>query len=609
MRSDFDVDGYEIEGLLSAGPIGETWLARDEANGEQVALRRIRPRDATAVDQARRLVERLNALGHPRLRRVKELLPYDGELVLVVDHAEGGSVEQLLLVRGVLDPGEVVTIASTVARALAAAHERGLVHGHLTPDSILFSADGQPVLADLGLAKLAAPDDEPSDAYADPAEAGESEPSPAGDVYSLAAICYTALTGLLPRAGERHRPIHQVSPGVPPGLAHAIEAGMQRAWDMRPHMSQFGTLLTTSCPAVPVRLPDSTPVAEPTAPDFTRLGGDARHTDEGGAAAGGLRGGGAPGREAHQGQAGSPHDVSSADRPHQQRTPVRESPGGPGIGGPGVGGGPGAPAGQPWLPGRGPGLPPSSGPDPHAGRPVGPPPPGAPPRRTSGPPSRPSGEPESAERDSRRPPYLLSGVVLLVIAVIVGVVVWRTLSGTTPVADPTATPTRTATPKPTPTPTPSVTVPTDPLTKQWFETFKVFDQRRSNAFAHRDPDLLLQLYAPHSPSYQENHQYMAAMATNKAARVIGLRRPILRLTLVSKTPTAIRFEALRQEQPYTMVMRDGRRLQCPGGPVKTVRIEAVPLKGTTAWRISKEWQVGGEVSPELQVCQAGSSSR
>lgn len=358
MRSDFDVDGYEIEGLLSAGPIGETWLARDEANGEQVALRRIRPRDATAVDQARRLVERLNALGHPRLRRVKELLPYDGELVLVVDHAEGGSVEQLLLVRGVLDPGEVVTIASTVARALAAAHERGLVHGHLTPDSILFSADGQPVLADLGLAKLAAPDDEPSDAYADPAEAGESEPSPAGDVYSLAAICYTALTGLLPRAGERHRPIHQVSPGVPPGLAHAIEAGMQRAWDMRPHMSQFGTLLTTSCPAVPVRLPDSTPVAEPTAPDFTRLGGDARHTDEGGAAAGGLRGGGAPGREAHQGQAGSPHDVSSADRPHQQRTPVRESPGGPGIGGPGVGGGPGAPAGQPWLPGRGPGLPP-----------------------------------------------------------------------------------------------------------------------------------------------------------------------------------------------------------------------------------------------------------
>src|SRR5690606_5016031 len=184
--------------------------------------------------------------------RVRELLPLDEELVLVLEHIEGGTLGQLLLVRGTLDPGEVVTLGATVASALAAAHERGLVHGDLSPDTILLSADGTPMVSGLAFGRLAAPsDDEEPNPYLDPAETQESEPTPAGDVYSLAAICYMALTGLVPRP-KGHRPVHQVAPGVPPGLAHAVEAGLQRAWDMRPHMGQFGTLLEASCRRAPI---------------------------------------------------------------------------------------------------------------------------------------------------------------------------------------------------------------------------------------------------------------------------------------------------------------------------------------------------------------------
>ncbi|WP_020573292.1 serine/threonine protein kinase [Actinopolymorpha alba] len=551
MRSDFGVDGYEIEGLLGAGATGETWLAREGASGNHVALQRIRPRDAQAAEQIRRLVERLDALARPHLRRIRELLPYGEEFVLVLDHVEGGTLEQLLLVRGILDPGEVVTMASTVAGALAAAHERGLVHGAVTPETILFTAEGTPLIADVGLGQLVrSPDGTPPNPYADPAEPSESTPSPAGDVYGLAGVCYTALTGLTPRAGEPHRPIHQVSPGVPPGLAHAIEAGLQRAWDMRPHIGQFAALLDAACPRVPVRLPDGKPAPEPSPPEY----GPAPSTTTAPAPAYSPAPPFGPPPARESGQSGQ----SGQERPPQNAGPRR----------------------------------PEQSPPP-------------PPRQGSGqtpptpPPARQGGEEESHEREPSRTPQLamVGGALLLVVIIIVGVVVWRINASSTPDTTKTTQPTRTATP----TPRPSVSL--DPVAAQWMKTFKTFDDRRTKAFAERQPNLLTTLYAPESQAYNENRQYMRLLAQRDARRVLGLKRPISTLRTVTKAPNRIVFEAERQEQSYTVVMDSGQQFRCPGGPVKKVRIEVVPLKGTTAWRISREWQVGGPTTAEVQVCQ------
>ena len=128
MQGDFRVEGYDIEGLLGAGPAGEVWLAREESSGAQVALKRLRPRDAAAHDEARRIVALLESLRHPHLLPIREMLSLGDELVFVLDYAEGGSLAQLVLVRGQLDPGEVVGMATAVASALSAVHAEGMVH-------------------------------------------------------------------------------------------------------------------------------------------------------------------------------------------------------------------------------------------------------------------------------------------------------------------------------------------------------------------------------------------------------------------------------------------------------------------------------------------------
>ena len=689
MRSDFDVDGYEIEGLLGAGPTGETWLAREVASGTHVALHRIRPRDSDSADQARRLVERLTALNHPHVRRVRELLPYDDELVFVLNHVEGGSLEQLLLVRGTLDPGEVVTTAATIAGALAAAHDRGLVHGDLRPEDILFADDGTPLITDIGLGRIAAPaDDAQPRAYADPAEPDDSDPTPAGDVYSLAAICYSALTGLVPRPGEAHRPLHQVAPGVPPGLAHAIQAGLQRAWDMRPHMGQFGSLLDSASRRAPVRLPDGKPAPELTTPDYGPSPDDAdaagqgppygsaspapgpegRRPGERGPQSGGARGPGRAGAGAGPSGAGSPGpagpgpagrtptgrgqsgraqagaertDHESSGRAQQGREPGPAQSGpaqaGPAQAGPAQAGGQqsGQPLNVSWPP-FGPSSPTTAS-DPTQGRQgerdagaaAGPDPTSSGPgrgRASSGPRGRdttgsrqeagsdpPARRPrglrprggaddDAGDGDSSRTPQLalVGGALLLVIAVVVTIVVWRMSGDSEPIAEPTKRPTRTASPTP--------TVSLDPLSARWLKTLDVFDQRRANAFAHRDPDLLTQLYAPDSQAYKENRLYMVELAQSKAARVLGLKRPLSSLTTVSRDARTIVFEVVRQQRPYTVVMNNGERAGCPAGPPKKVRIEIVPLKGSTAWRISREWQVGGPTTPEVQICRASKQS-
>ena len=104
MQGDFRVDGYDIEGLLGAGPAGEVWLARELASGSHAALKRVRPRDSSAQEEAGRIVSALEPLDHPHLLRIREMLPYEREVVFVLDYAEGGSLGQLLLARPALGP-------------------------------------------------------------------------------------------------------------------------------------------------------------------------------------------------------------------------------------------------------------------------------------------------------------------------------------------------------------------------------------------------------------------------------------------------------------------------------------------------------------------------
>ena len=196
--------GYVVEGLLGQGGSGEVWRARVAATGEKVALKRLPVRDDAQVRRATAEAAKLTVLEHPHLVRLHALVPDDTDVVLVLDLAEGGSLAELLAARGRLTPGEVITAIAPVAAALAHVHAAGVVHGDVTPANILFTAGGNALLADLGVARLTGEEDdaESTPAYVDPGVADGGIPSELSDVFMLAATALHALTGEVPWAGS-----------------------------------------------------------------------------------------------------------------------------------------------------------------------------------------------------------------------------------------------------------------------------------------------------------------------------------------------------------------------------------------------------------------------
>lgn len=209
------VPGLVILRRLGRGGHGEVWLAADLGSGERVAVKvRCRPADGrtggdhppsdpagcAGDDEAARLAREiavLRRIDHPhvvRLRRVVDLP--DGDRALVMDLAAGGNLADLVAGRGSLEQPEVCTIIVPLAQTLAELHGRGLVHGDLSPSNVLFTADGRPMIADLGCAAVLG--DRPtrgwgSDGYVDPGRTGLA--APADDVFALGALIRFALTG------------------------------------------------------------------------------------------------------------------------------------------------------------------------------------------------------------------------------------------------------------------------------------------------------------------------------------------------------------------------------------------------------------------------------
>src|SRR4051812_13058998 len=196
------VPGYTLEALLGRGGSGEVWRAVPRRGGAPVAVKVL-----VAGDPERQAKEAalLGALDHPHLVRLIEIVhqPRRGgipRVALVLELLAGGSLAALLARRGRLRPGEVVTAIAPVAAALAHAHENGVVHGDLAPGNIVFTAEGRPVLTDLGVARVLGETaaGEVTPAYVDPTVARGGAPGPASDVFGVAAAAFHALTGIAP---------------------------------------------------------------------------------------------------------------------------------------------------------------------------------------------------------------------------------------------------------------------------------------------------------------------------------------------------------------------------------------------------------------------------
>jgi hypothetical protein len=237
------VPGYAVDGPLGAN--GTVWAAREEITGAPVALRLLALTDPASRELARREVALLTAIDHPHVLPLLGVVDIPGALVLVLELAEGGSLDDVLAARGTLSPGEVVTACAPVAQALAELHAHGMVHGHVAPDSVLFSADGRPMLGDLGTGGRdnAA---ERSGIVPPEVQAGYP-PQPGSDVYALAAVAVRALTGYVPNQAL-------ILPGIPPATQSALAQAMHPDPDRRPAATSMANALFVLADPEPVVL-------------------------------------------------------------------------------------------------------------------------------------------------------------------------------------------------------------------------------------------------------------------------------------------------------------------------------------------------------------------
>jgi serine/threonine protein kinase len=150
----------------------------------------------------------LAALDHPGLVRIFDVGLHDRRPYLVLDHVQGRNLEQSCDGRRP-STREAARLIAEVARVVAYAHGRGVVHGDITPRNILIDGAGRPRLIDFGLSQM-------EDAWGEspqphggtpgflPPEiagsAGKSKPAPPGDVFGLGAVLYWLLTGQPPFA-------------------------------------------------------------------------------------------------------------------------------------------------------------------------------------------------------------------------------------------------------------------------------------------------------------------------------------------------------------------------------------------------------------------------
>src|SRR5438046_3071437 len=223
---------YEILEEIGRGGMGVIYRARQQHSRRIVAVKRILAHQVDSHEtlvRFRREAEAVASLDHPNILPIHEVSESEEGLPFFsMKYAEGGSLRTAAPALRA-KPRECVRLMAKVARAIAYAHGKGVLHRDLQPGNILLDENGEPMVSDFGLAKWL---NETSDltrtletlgtpGYIAPeqAECRTVDLTGAADIYSLGAILFYLLTGRPPFVGPNVlHVIHQATATPAPRL-------------------------------------------------------------------------------------------------------------------------------------------------------------------------------------------------------------------------------------------------------------------------------------------------------------------------------------------------------------------------------------------------------
>ena len=226
------VPGYEILAELGRGGMGVVYQAWQTSLGRLVALKMVLSgahAGPEGLTRFRNEVEAVGRLQHPNIVQIHEVGAHDARPYFALEYVEGGSLERELAGTP-QPPREAAGLVEILARAMAYAHQKGVVHRDLKPANILLSfirrsqsgghaphaerrlKESVPKITDFGLAKVqvgariattksGAILGTPSYMAPEQARGKGREIGPAADIYALGAILYELLTGRPPFKG------------------------------------------------------------------------------------------------------------------------------------------------------------------------------------------------------------------------------------------------------------------------------------------------------------------------------------------------------------------------------------------------------------------------
>jgi serine/threonine-protein kinase len=290
---------YELVDLVGSGGMSSVYCAFDTLLERNVALKILHEQyttDEEYVERFRREARAVAQLSHPNIVTVIDRGERDGKQFIVFELVDGENLKELVERGGPLPVRRALEVGLDVARALAFAHNQGLVHRDVKPQNVLLTQDGHAKVTDFGIVRSlgVAGNTETGTVlgtshYIAPEQARGEHVDAQTDVYSFGVVLFELLTGEVPYGGEsflgvamRHvnDPVPSVlerRPDTPLRLGSLVERCMAKTPGDRPRSMDVVVAELEACLAeldakggeestMIVKAPPPTPQARPRAP-------------------------------------------------------------------------------------------------------------------------------------------------------------------------------------------------------------------------------------------------------------------------------------------------------------------------------------------------------
>ena len=260
-----EVGEYRIETVLGRGGFGTVYAAVQPVIGKRVAIKVLARKYAADPDIVSRFAAEARAVNQIRHRNIIDIFSFsqlpDGRHYYVMELLDGETLDSYLRTYGRMPLDKALPILRAIARALDAAHAKGIAHRDLKPENIFLAHDTDggtfPKLLDFGIAKLLAPEDDVrhrtgtgvpigTPYYMSPEQCRGRDVDHRTDIYSFGIVIYRLLTGAFPFEGDDYvellyqqtnkepSPPSSLRPELPPSVDSAIAWMMRKDREARP---------------------------------------------------------------------------------------------------------------------------------------------------------------------------------------------------------------------------------------------------------------------------------------------------------------------------------------------------------------------------------------